>query len=423
MIRTPNRVTDRGAVLKAIEECDTRGREAFRDRHGFGKSLEYFVRHNGKTYDSKPLVAVAFGNQYRTKPLTYDEFSGGAASVAPALTRLEFAIVDEDLPDEPPPFRSEWLSVGDIYTREQLRHRFSIVDATLNNGVFKARGSRSIWLFVTEKKTADRPQLFDRLEGDMLRWSGQPAGRTDRLLIDHLSNGDEVLLFYRERRDRYRGGGFLYEGPFLYRGHSGSRPASFIFERDTLSLRRKPYPGADENGAPFDPKNVVDGRAKVLAEVTRRQGQFRFRNDLIAAYGGKCAITGCSVLPLLEAAHIYPYRGHETNDVTNGLLLRADIHTLFDLGLIAVLPNHELDICASLNDTVYADLDRLTPPKSAKKHPSPDALSWHRINVANEEARNHLVKRFGAQRAASRIEADDRPIAGKSPKGAQGRGR
>lgn len=376
------------------------GREAFRDHYGFGKSLDYFVRHGGKTYDSKPLIAVAFGYQYNARPLAYDEFSGGAASVQKPLSRLGFAMIDEDLPDECPPFLSEWLTIGEVYTREQLRQRFTIADATINNGVFKARGTRSIWLFVTEKKTADRPQLFDQLKGNVLHWSGQPAGRTDAMLIDHLANGDEVLVFYRERRDQYPGGGFSYHGPFLYRTHSGSSPAAFIFDRDTLSLRSQPRPEADDGGAEFDPKNVADGRAKVLAEVTRRQGQSRFRKDLIAAYDGKCAITGCRIRPLLEAAHIYPYKGKDTNHVTNGLLLRADIHTLFDLGLIAIRPDRTLDICESLTGTIYAQLKGLNLPKVAEKHPHPDALAWHCANVASDEARKRLAMKYGDRRTS-----------------------
>ena len=50
-------------------------------------------------------------------------------------------------------------------------------------------------------------------------------------------------------------------------------------------------------------------------------------------YEGKCAVTGCDVPDVLQAAHIFPYMGPETNHPSNGLL-RADIHTLFDLGLI-----------------------------------------------------------------------------------------
>lgn len=59
----------------------------------------------------------------------------------------------------------------------------------------------------------------------------------------------------------------------------------------------------------FDPTSVADGRKKVLAEVARRQGQGKFRTALYEAYGGKCAISGCSTQVVLQAAHITPYRG------------------------------------------------------------------------------------------------------------------
>ena len=68
----------------------------------------------------------------------------------------------------------------------------------------------------------------------------------------------------------------------------------------------------------------------------RRRGQSVFRKQLLAAYNGQCAITRCDVEDVLEAAHIISYKGEETNHIGNGLLLRADIHTLFDLGLLAV---------------------------------------------------------------------------------------
>lgn len=56
-------------------------------------------------------------------------------------------------------------------------------------------------------------------------------------------------------------------------------------------------------------------------------------------YEGRCAITGSAVKPLLEAAHVTPYLGAYTNNLTNGILLRADIHSLWDLGLIAAHPD------------------------------------------------------------------------------------
>lgn len=137
---------------------------------------------------------------------------------------------------------------------------------------------------------------------------------------------------------------------------------------------------AEQYGA-FDAKNVEDARRRVLAGIVRRQGQPAFRKALIDAYGGTCAITGCALVAILEAAHVHPYRGDHTNVVSNGLLLRTDIHTLFDLRLIAIDPE-TLTILVSpeLDGTDYARLRgrALFAPKEVAKRVSIDALTWHR---------------------------------------------
>jgi HNH endonuclease len=87
-----------------------------------------------------------------------------------------------------------------------------------------------------------------------------------------------------------------------------------------------------------DANDLEDARKRVLTSIVRRQGQSRFRQKLLTAYKGRCAISGCDVEQALEAAHIIPYNGIQTNNTSNGLLLRADLHTLFDLKLITIDP-------------------------------------------------------------------------------------
>ncbi|MEW6761354.1 MAG: HNH endonuclease signature motif containing protein [Pseudomonadota bacterium] len=132
-----------------------------------------------------------------------------------------------------------------------------------------------------------------------------------------------------------------------------------------------------ESAASYDPKNQEDARARVLREVVRRRGQQKFRSNLIKAYGGRCAITSCPVVPLLEAAHITPYMGPETNSITNGLLLRADIHTLWDLGLIAADPkNQTVWVSPDVRDPTYQSLlgVPLSLPLNLSQWPSIAAL-------------------------------------------------
>jgi len=130
----------------------------------------------------------------------------------------------------------------------------------------------------------------------------------------------------------------------------------------------------------FDPGDVVDGRRRVLAEVARRQGQVTFRASLLKAYEGKCAITGTAVPAVLEAAHITPYLGNVTNDITNGLLLRADLHTLLDMRLIRIDPNDmTVRVAESLRGTEYEVYEgrQLRPPVKAAQRPSVAAVRAH----------------------------------------------
>lgn len=83
--------------------------------------------------------------------------------------------------------------------------------------------------------------------------------------------------------------------------------------------------------------NKEDLREVVNRSIKQRRGQRSFREKLLKK-NNHCAITKCAVVDILEAAHIYPYRNNSHNHISNGILLRADIHTLFDLDLIAIEP-------------------------------------------------------------------------------------
>jgi putative restriction endonuclease len=280
-------------------------------------------------------------------------------------------------------FTSSVLSVDNTYTRDDLRALFSITDATLNTGVFRPKGASSVWLFVTEEKTSDRTQYRDRLEGDILHWQGQTSGRTDKLIIDHEAQGLELLIFFRKRKYEHPRAAFRYLGPYSYVSHSGGGPASFILKRGRSTIVE--ISAAEADSAPFDPLNLEDARQRVLRTITQRRGQKSFRDALIGAYDGKCAISGCSVLDVLEAAHISPYLGPETNKVVNGLLLRADLHTLFDCGLLTIEPNSmTVEVSARLLDSEYKSLHgrKLTLPKQPGHIPSSHALKLHHSSSA-----------------------------------------
>lgn len=152
-------------------------------------------------------------------------FGSGEANSIGVDSRLDSWIkLSEVIVDNP-------LTRGAVYTRNDLRALFEISDATINNGVFRPKGRHEVWLFVTENKSADREQYIDKLVGDVLHWQGQRLGRTDPLIVEHVRNGEKLLLFYRKAKYEFDGAGFRYEGEFEYVSHSGSLPTSFILQR------------------------------------------------------------------------------------------------------------------------------------------------------------------------------------------------
>jgi len=131
----------------------------------------------------------------------------------------------------------------------------------------------------------------------------------------------------------------------------------------------------------FEPESIFDAREYTFTSIVRRRGQADFRKKLLDAYSGRCAMSGYDVEDVLEAAHIVPYLGPKTNHIGNGLLLRADLHTLFDLKLIAVdTAEMRLLVARKLNGTSYERLRgrRIRLPLKPVQAPSAQALDQHK---------------------------------------------
>jgi putative restriction endonuclease len=121
---------------------------------------------------------------------------------------------------------------------------------------------------------------------------------------------------------------------------------------------------------------------------TPRIGQSSFRVLVTDAYQRRCAITGERTLVTLEAAHIRPYSDEGTHEVSNGLLLRADFHRLFDVGLVGVTPDLHVRVSRRIreewfNGGAYYRLDGKqlsVVPVQKPDRPDPDLLDWHLRN-------------------------------------------
>lgn len=134
-----------------------------------------------------------------------------------------------------------------------------------------------------------------------------------------------------------------------------------------------------------EPKSEEQAVRWNFAFIKARRGQHEFRQSLLKEYRGQCAITGCDAHEALEASHIVPFNGDATNVLENGLLLRADVHTLFDLGLIRITPaTRTVVLDESLKSSTYGELHgrRLTLPQNTEAMPSETNLQYRWDSVS-----------------------------------------
>jgi putative restriction endonuclease len=122
--------------------------------------------------------------------------------------------------------------------------------------------------------------------------------------------------------------------------------------------------------------------------VLPRLGQGTFRVAVTQAYRGACAVSGEHSLPVLDVAHIRGFAEGGPHDVRNGLLLRADIHRLFDRGYVTVTPKYRFEVSRRLREefengrTYYALHGRtIDVPDRASDRPEPALLRWHSEHV------------------------------------------
>jgi len=123
-------------------------------------------------------------------------------------------------------------------------------------------------------------------------------------------------------------------------------------------------------------------------EITPRLGQGAFRMIVTDIYERRCAVTRERSLPVLDAAHIKPFSKDGTHAIGNGLLLRADIHRLFDAGYVTVTPDYHFEVSSRLKADYENGRDYYTlhgkviwVPESVFFKPSRETLSWHNSSV------------------------------------------
>ena len=146
--------------------------------------------------------------------------------------------------------------------------------------------------------------------------------------------------------------------------------------RGTVVAEPKPKSWLDLPGGYSDP-----------ATVKHRVGQGIFRTVVTEVYGRQCAVTREKALPALDAAHIRPFSETPQNYVENGMLLRSDVHRLFDAGYVTVTPDYQFEV----SNHIHTDFDdgenyyklhgtELWVPDRSEHQPARRYLEWHNEN-------------------------------------------
>jgi putative restriction endonuclease len=125
----------------------------------------------------------------------------------------------------------------------------------------------------------------------------------------------------------------------------------------------------------------------VLTKV--RLGQGAFRVWITDAYSRKCSITGEKTLPVLEAAHIKPYAKSGPHFTSNGILLRSDMHKLFDLGYITITKEHNIEVSSRIKEEFqngkeyyqFHGKKLLHIPQRILDKPNINYIDWHNSNI------------------------------------------
>lgn len=158
-----------------------------------------------------------------------------------------------------------------------------------------------------------------------------------------------------------------------FRSFQGSARVDFAWDPDLV--------GVDLDDVPRFGEPVL---------TRHRLGQGSFRLAVLDAYAGRCAVTGSTALPALEAAHIRSYSRGGPHQVANGMTLRSDLHRLYDRGYVGVDPSYRLRVSPRLrsdygNGVDLYDRERrgevIRLPERVTDLPDRAALEWHMDSV------------------------------------------
>lgn len=233
------------------------------------------------------------------------------------------------------------LEIGKGYERKALARIWNLGGyQALGRGVFTPRGVNQIVLFVTREREGWMTPYNNYLDGDLLFWDGEKGHGNDERIMKATSSGEEIHLFYRERRHM----------PFIYYGkvimvrcqQYSDRPSEFVFNVLSLSTESEPDNSSGVAEEPADYSVISEAGLRSIDQEIRTKSrgiaQRIFRGNLLRLWQGSCAVTGVQEQRVLRSSHIKPWSNSnvkEKVDHYNGLLLIPNLDALFNEGLIS----------------------------------------------------------------------------------------
>lgn len=165
-----------------------------------------------------------------------------------------------------------------------------------------------------------------------------------------------------------------------------SKEGQYLFNNLQVALKARNYDYLSR-----ETKRVLDERERYGKEtvIRPRLGQAAFRVVVTDSYKRTCAVTAEHALPVLEAAHIKPFSLNGPHEVFNGILLRSDLHRLFDTGYITITPEYRIEVSNRLKKdfengksyTQYHGKPLIVLPDRPEDRPDRELLIWHNENM------------------------------------------
>ncbi|MBM0255477.1 HNH endonuclease [Micromonospora sp. 4G55] len=332
------------------------------------------------------------------EPSDYRDAGPDQARVCGRYDRLIAALADERFAEAVRDLTSSLLTAK---TMQGAGHSAPLVDEVLRHVARTAE-----WVYPVN----DQSETWGHDQGVLETFRAFKANKP--FVVWHLSScfhqikaGDRIWVYATKPYQRIVAAGTAWADPYPWMNDEGRSEWRLDIRWDvplTRFLLTHPVPGPDvldklvqtvrslqpaesdrlakilEDGRAPGPEEMPEGRRRRLAQVTARQGQAEFRRRLIEAYDGKCAISGCDVEATLQAAHIEPYDGPATNRLINGLLLRADLHNLFDQGLLWIDDSYRVRMVEGLGHYAQFAGRKLRPMVDPAHRPDLRALRRHR---------------------------------------------